>query len=154
MMRRLCEAANKGLAVFIYTHRILLTYQTIKAFEAAGLDFGVIGAGFQKLLQPEAKIQICSLDTVFSRMDNWKHEIPRLISDRGRSHQQVAASAQKVFGRHLEQGARLIGFTATPVGLGKMYDDLVCAGTYGEMLECKAHLPSSAMDRIGRTPAS
>lgn len=143
MMRRLAAASEKGLNVFIYTHRILLTAQTIAAFEAAGLEFGVIGAGFTSRANPQAKIQICSLDTVGSRMDKWNHDMPIaniVIIDE--AHQQTAATAQKVFGRHAEQGARIIGFTATPVGLGPMnYEKLVIAGTYSEMLECKAHLP-------------
>lgn len=143
MMRRLCAASERGLNVFIYTHRILLTQQTIQAFEQSGFEFGVIGAGFKSRMNPQARVQICSLDTVYSRMDSWHTDMPianLVIIDE--AHQQVAATAQKVFGRHREQGAKIIGFTATPVGLGPMkYEQLVCAGTYGEMLECKAHLP-------------
>lgn len=142
MMRRLCKAAEAGKNVFLYTHRVMLTKQTINAFEAAGLDFGVIAAGFKDYFRPDQRIQICSLDTVYSRMDNWKHEIPiadLVIVDE--AHQQVGPSAQKVFGRHVEQRARMAGFTATPVGLGGMYENLVMAGTYQEMLDCQAHLP-------------
>lgn len=142
-MRRIAAAAGRGKSVFIYTHRVLLTQQTIKAFEAAGVEFGVFGAGFKQYLNPVAKVQICSLDTVASRMDSWKYDlaVPDIVIV-DEAHQQVAGSAQKVFGRHREQGARIIGFTATPVGLGPMnYERLICAGTYGEMLECRAHLP-------------
>lgn len=143
MMRRLLAASERGLNAFLYTHRVFLTKQTIEAFDEAGLQFGVIAAGFKDRFEPTAKIQICSLDTVYSRMDSWKNDMPiadLVIVDE--AHSQCAATAQTVFGLHRAQGAKVIGFTATPVGLGDMgYEHLVNAGTYSEMLECKAHLP-------------
>ena len=135
-------ASDNGKYVCLYTHRIMLTRQTINAFDRTGVSFGVVANGFEEYKNRDAKIQICSLDTVFSRLGNWKHEFPRadiVIVDE--AHQQVAAKAQAVFGRHEKEGARRIGFTATPVELGAMYQSLVSAGNYSDMLACKAHLP-------------
>jgi superfamily II DNA or RNA helicase len=135
-------AADKGKHVCLYTHRVMLTRQTINSFLKTGVQFGVVASGFEEYRNSSAKIQICSLDTVFSRLGNWRHEFPRadiVIVDE--AHQQTAEKAKAVFGRHKEEGAKQIGFTATPVDLGEMYQQLVSAGTYSEMLECKAHLP-------------
>lgn len=143
MMQRIAiPAADKGLRVALYTHRVMLTGQMIEGFTRAGADFGVVASGFEKLANPEANIQICSLDTVYARLGKFRHEFPRadlVIVDE--AHQQTATKAKEVFGRYADNGAKRISFTATPVGLGDMVEQLVIAGTYSEMLDCKAHLP-------------
>ncbi len=96
----------------------------------------------KELIKPHAKIQICSLDTVNQRLGKSQYDIPIpdiVIVDE--AHQQRGDMAKKVFGRHDADGARRIGFTATPVDIGDMYQQLVIAGTYGDMLACNAHLP-------------
>lgn len=143
IMRRLAlPAAERGLTVCIYLHRVMLTKQTIEAFEETGVEFGVIASGWGRYKKPAAKIQICSLGTVNARMQRLDFEVPKadlVIVDE--AHQQVAGMAQSVFDYHAEMGARRIGFTATPVDLGSMYDRLVVAANYSEMISCGAHLP-------------
>lgn len=143
MMRRIAvPAAEKGLRVNLYTHRIMLTRQTIEGFEKAGVEFGVVASGFEKYENPNAKIQICSLDTVYARLGNFRFEFPFCdIAMVDEAHQQTATKATEVFKKHASTGAIRIGFSATPVDLGDKYQQLVSAGTYSEMLDCKAHLP-------------
>lgn len=141
MMQRLgIPAAQAGKRICVYSHRIMLTSQLRDGFAAAGAEVGVVASGFTPT--PDAPIQICSLPTVHSRLGKFQHEFPRadiVIVDE--AHQQTGQMAQDVFGRHTAEGARLIGFTATPVDIGGMYDELVTAGTYQEMRDCNAHLP-------------
>lgn len=143
MMQRLAiPAAEKGVRVALYCHRVMLTKQTIGHFEKAGVEFGVVANGFEQYANPNAAIQICSLPTVNSRLGNYKFEFPRarlVIVDE--AHQQTGDMAQSVFGRHMKEGARLVGFTATPVDLSGLYDQLIIAGEYRELRECKSHLP-------------
>lgn len=143
MMQRIAiPAAAKGLRVALYCHRVMLTNQMIEGFASVGADFGVMASGFERFAKPESNIQICSLDTIYARLGNFRHEFPKadlVIVDE--AHQQTATKAQEVFGRHDSEGAKRIGFTATPVDIGGMYDRLVLAGTYGQMLDCNAHLP-------------
>lgn len=143
MMQRLAiPAAASGVRVALYCHRVMLTKQTIGHFEKSGVDFGVVASGFSEYHRADAQIQICSLQTVNSRLGNFKFEFPRaglVIVDE--AHQQTGEMAQAVFGRHMQEGAKLIGFTATPVDLGGLYDQLVIAGTYEELRACKSHLP-------------
>lgn len=140
MMHIACKSAHAGRVVYIYTHRILLTSQIIADFQRAGEHFGVVGSQFKSLYDPTAKIQICSLPTVHRRIGGWRWELPYpnvVIVDE--AHQQTGAMAQEVFDKH--SNAKRIGFTATPVNLGSLYDCLVDGGQYSEMLDCNAHLP-------------
>lgn len=142
MHRLAIPTAAAGKRVCIYTHRILLTRQIIDGLTDTGTDFGVIASGFSELSRPEAMIQICSLDTVYARMNKVSFEFPLadlVIVDE--AHQQTGEKARAVFERHRLQGARRIGFTATPVDIGGLYEALVNAGAYSEMLQCRAHLP-------------
>lgn len=142
MQRLALPAASKGVRVALYCHRVMLTRQTIANFQRTGVEFGVVAAGFEEYAKPEAAIQICSLPTVHARMGNFRFEFPRaelVIVDE--AHQQTGEMAKTVFGRHQQEGARLIGFTATPVDLGDLYQQLVIAAEYRELRDCKSHLP-------------
>jgi DNA repair protein RadD len=142
MHRLAIPAAQAGKRVCIYTHRVLLTRQIIDGLSSTGVPFGVIASGFSDMANPEAAIQICSLDTVYARMDKFTFEFPQadiVIVDE--AHQQTGEKARAVFDRHKLGGAKRIGFTATPVDIGGMYESIVDAGKYSEMLDCKAHLP-------------
>lgn len=143
MMQRIAiPAAKAGKRVAVYSYRVLLTQQLLDGFRKAGADTGVVASGFKADERPNAPIQICSLQTIHARLGNFRFAFPHadiVIVDE--AHQQTGAMAQEVFRKHIEQGARCIGFTATPVDVGGMYDELVSAGTYSEMLECNAHLP-------------
>lgn len=163
MMRRIAiPAAEIGRRVFIYCHRVMLLKQTIDAFDRDGVDFGVIASGYKKRIKPEAMIQVCMIQTVRSRLNKWRHEIPRpdiVIVDE--FHQNQGGKATAVLLKHAKEGARIIGYTATPVKLRKpavptkenpltdeqktknlvACHDLVMAGTYQDMIDCKAHMP-------------
>lgn len=143
IMRQLAvPAAERGLTVCIYLHRVMLTKQTIEAFESNGVEFGVIASGFKRYRNDQAAIQICSLPTVNARMNHATFMLPKasiVIVDE--AHQQTGGMAQKVFQSHLDMGAKLIGFTATPVDIGGVYERLEVAANYSDMLACNAHLP-------------
>ncbi len=157
MMRRMAiPATENGKRVSIYLHRRMLTRQTIDLFLSEGVDFGVVANGFEEYENPESKLQICSLPTVYSRMERYNFRWPYsdlvIVDER---HQQVERQAAAVFGRHMKEGAQVAGFTATPVGLDGHAQKLVNAGTYKEMLDVGAHLPvdhympdSPSLDRL------
>tara|TARA_R100000664_G_scaffold34016_1_gene53434 strand:+ start:5789 stop:7360 length:1572 start_codon:yes stop_codon:yes gene_type:complete len=143
MMRRMAiPATESGKRVSIYLHRRMLTRQTIDLFLKEGVDFGVIANGFEQYQNDEASLQICSLPTVYSRMEKfnfrWPYSDLVIVDER---HQQVERQASVVFSRHINEGAQIAGFTATPVGLNGHAQKLVNAGTYREMLDVGAHLP-------------
>jgi superfamily II DNA or RNA helicase len=120
----------------------MLTRQTVDLFLKEGVEFGVVACGFEEYENPDAALQICSLPTVYSRMERYNFRWPYsdlvIVDER---HQQVERQAGSVFGRHMKEGAQIAGFTATPVGLEGHAQKLVNAGTYKEMLDVGAHLP-------------
>src|SRR5262249_45241141 len=50
-------------------------------------------------------------------------------------------TAGKILTAHWKAGAACVGFTATPIGLGHLYDTLVVAGTTSELRACGALVP-------------
>lgn len=143
MMSRIAlPAAKRGMAVSIYTHRRMLTSQLFQTLTGEGVPVGVYANGFEELRNESAPVQICSLPTVYSRLGDFRHRFPFaeiVIVDE--AHQQTGQMAQKVMEKHLQSCKKYIGFTATPVNLGGMYDHLVNEVTHQELLDCKAHLP-------------
>lgn len=141
MMTRIAvPAAQRGKRVAIYSPRVMLTTQLERQFSELGVDFGVNAAGFHP--NPDAPIQICSLQTIYSRLGNFKHPFPSadiVIVDE--AHQQTSTMAQQVFEKHQSTCEARIGFTATPVNLGDLYEEIVSTATYQALRDCKAHLP-------------
>lgn len=142
MMTELIQHAQfTGKRVCLYTNRILLTSQNSRALDGQGVEHGIRAAGFDPALLRD--VQICSIATEYARCirrQQWQlHEADIVVVDE--IHGQKAGMSMAVFGKHLEQGATLMGFTATPLGIGHMFDQLVVAGTNSELRKCGALLP-------------
>lgn len=134
---------GNGKRVNVYVNRRMLTSQTMTYYAGTGVEFGVIAADHPELRNPNAMLQICSIQTVASRMDKWDFEFPWcdffLIDER---HQMANAQSEKVFQKHIQDGAVEIGFTATPTTMTESNcDDLVTPVDYGELVEIGSHLP-------------
>jgi superfamily II DNA or RNA helicase len=144
----LCRwAIENNKRVAIYCCRNLLIQQLIAGMKKGKLDFGVRAAQFRKLKKANALVQLCSLDTVYASFKRELHDLPRadiVVVDE--AHQQRQTKACQVFERHAERGASLIGFTATPVDLSHIYDNLEAVCVNSEMrskeLEYPAHVPA------------
>ena len=146
VMRTIAKSMTENnKRVNIYLHRRMLTRQTIETLGNSGIDFGVVAADFEHFHNPSALVQICSMQTVAHRKDNFKFRFPEcdffFVDEK---HQQTGEMAESVFQRHIENGAAEIAFTATPTGLGpKTADVLVTPANYSDLLGCNAHLPVS-----------
>ncbi len=142
MLRFAIEAVKHGKTVHIYAHRVMLIRQLIERLEAEGLTFGVIAATARGLENPIAPIQICSMPTVLSRYGNSRYDIRRpdivLIDE---AHQQASGKSRKLLLKFYREDSLLIGFSATPVGLGGLYEKIIVAGNHADMLACNAHVP-------------
>ncbi|HBH91397.1 MAG TPA: hypothetical protein DDY27_15985, partial [Hyphomonadaceae bacterium] len=107
-----------------------------------GIKAGVVASEFSTDADPTAPLQICQLQTVAARLGDYRHMFPFadvVIVDE--AHQQTGEQAEKVFNKHVDSGAFLLGFTATPVNMGGLYEKLVCKASFKQLLECNAHLP-------------
>jgi len=144
MRRVLLDAiANRETAI-LYTNRTLLLEQTIEGLRTAGIPFGVRSANHSDLYDPHAVIQLSMIQTEQSRVlksKQWEmFSARRVLIDE--AHNQAAGTAVELFSRHLEQGSTLLGYTATPLGIGHIYRTLVVAGKNSELRACGAHVPA------------
>jgi superfamily II DNA or RNA helicase len=138
LARRYLEAGKK---VVLYSNRKLLVEQTSEVLLEAGVYHGVRAAGWED--ERDHPFQVSSIHTEASRVLRkraWQlHEADLALVDE--AHQQASKTAGKILGAHCEAGAAVVGFTATPVGLGHLYDTLVAAGTMSELRACGALVP-------------
>lgn len=138
-------AVGRGRYVVLYTNRKLLIDQLSRVLSSHGIRFGVRAAGHED--QREIPVQISSLPTEQSRVlksQRWevhgKYEKVLAIIDE--AHINKSNTAQAILGRHIEDGGAYVGFTATPIDLGHLYDELIVAGKMSELRKCGALTPA------------
>lgn len=125
--------------------RKLLRDQLMDVFSRAGIRYGVRAAGFDDQFDPSQPVQICSTPTENARINKedsaWETTGADIILV-DEAHMQVGAKFIELLKRQAEEGACVIGFTATPIGISGFYRELVVAGTNSELRGCKAHVPA------------
>src|SRR5262249_15474149 len=141
------RATAKGKRTGIFTHRRILLGQAASTLTAGDVEHGVMAADYDPQLL--ADVQVVSIPTVASRVFNQgRWELPfraRVWLDE--AHLTRAETAQRILEHYKAQGAVVIGMTATPVGLGALYETLVVAGTpselrrYGALVPCDVFAP-------------
>jgi superfamily II DNA or RNA helicase len=126
-----------GLKAILYTHRKLLLEQTSNRLREADLQFGIRAAGHEP--DPHKNIQIASIQTDDSRVlkkDKWGlHPANVVLIDEAHTH--TKDTICELVRRYREAGANIVGFTATPVDIGHIYDELMVAGTVRELIKSK-----------------
>jgi DNA repair protein RadD len=122
-------AAEKGKRVVFFADRVKLIDQTVSAFEALGIDFGVMQADHY-MTDHTKPVQIASIQTVARRTR--KPEIDLAIVDECHT---TFDSLTELMDRF--DNVPFIGLSATPYskGLGKVYDDLLVPITTQELLD-------------------
>ena len=143
MMQELArKVLDQGGKVVLYSNRKMLIDQTSEVLMAAGIYHGVRAAGYAD--ERDHPFQVSSIQTEHSRVTKrgtWKlHEADLAIVDE--AHLQTSTMASTLLEAHHDRGATYIGFTATPLNLGEMYDTLIQAGTVSELRECGALVPA------------
>lgn len=135
------HARENGKRVVLYVHRRMLLSQTSRKMQEHKLDHGLMAAGYDPALLRD--VQIASIQTIDSRVikqEKWElHMADIVIVDE--AHDIKAERAQKILNQHREMGAVIIGLTATPVGIGHIYNRIIVAGTKNELRKCGALVP-------------
>ncbi len=129
-------AADRGDRVLFLDHRRELTAQTSRRFYDAGIDAGIIQAGFPA--RPGEPVQIASVATLHARLVR-SRTIERPPADLviiDEAHHVRARMYRMILERY--PGAVLIGMTATPCrgdgrGLGNVFDVLVECPSVAEL---------------------
>lgn len=140
------SALERGKRVAFCVPALSLIDQTVEAFEAEGIDsIGVIQSTHPRL-DPDAQVQVCSVQTLASwttgrknkDTGEWKTE-PKPFPDVGLVIVDEAHIQHAVTYRWMdrEPTLRFVGLTATPWtrGLGQRWDDLVVAATTRELID-------------------
>jgi DNA repair protein RadD len=120
----ICRLANdKGKKVLILVHRRELVTQASDKLTKAGVQHGIIAAGFDPSDRP---VQVASVQTLIRRLNSGTFTPDLIIIDE--AHHAVAGSWDKIIGHFTD--AKIIGVTATPSrldgrGLGSHFSTLV-----------------------------
>lgn len=127
-------ALAKGNRVLWLAHRRELIEQTASSLRRAGVDQVSILRADDDRVDPQAQIVVASVQTLIARDD--RPEAGVVVFDE--AHHYAAAQWGAVAASY--QNAVRVGLTATPERtdgspLGDMFDDLVVAATYSELIE-------------------
>jgi superfamily II DNA or RNA helicase len=131
------SAAAKGNRVLIAVHRRELLQQASAKLEWAGVEHGIIAAGFEPDL--DHLVQVASVQTVIRRLGQLG-KFDLVVLDE--CHRAVAGSWRRLIGS--QQQAKLLGVTATPprldgkglgIDCGGFFDDLVCGPSIAELVK-------------------
>ncbi len=129
MMTDMIEWAIKNNGrVALYTYRRMLFDQTVGFLEAAGIDAGKRASGHERALLRD--VQICMTQTelsqVYRKESRDLHDATLVLIDE--AHNQKADTLQRIMADHIASGAAIVGYTATPLDIGNLYDELIIAG--------------------------
>lgn len=127
-----------GRSTAIYTDRRMLCEQLSENMTAHGISHGIIASGFEPSI---ADIQLCMAQTMVSKCVNGLSMVPnveRCIWDE--AHKMGGATLLALREQHWR--AIDVAFTATPLGIGHIYEKLIIAGTNSELRECGALVPA------------
>ncbi len=127
----------------VYTNRKMLIDQLSERLDTAGITHGVRAAGHEADL--DAQVQLSSLMTEAKRTlsDKSRWSIHGDASDNAlaiidEAHLNSGDTAAEIIARHRARGHTVIGFTATPLDLGRLYEVLLVCGTNAELRKCGA----------------
>jgi DNA repair protein RadD len=125
----------------LYSNRRTLIAQISKTMLKGALDHGIRMAGHAD--ERHLPFQIASFQTEESRVLRKKRQElhPAKLALIDEAHVNGGKTCQEIIRRHVEAGATVVGFTATPVDLGHIYEHLIVAGTVSEMRKCGALVP-------------
>ncbi|MAT51546.1 MAG: hypothetical protein CMK32_10225 [Porticoccaceae bacterium] len=137
-------AVANDLRVDLKVNRKMLLKQLVEVFSRSGMDFGVRAASMPDRMDHDHPVQISSMPTEASRClgDDAVlklHKANIVLVDE--AHTQLGPQAMNILQQQADNGACIVGITASPVGM-KKYQDIIVAGTNTELRKCGAHVPA------------
>jgi superfamily II DNA or RNA helicase len=125
-----------------YTHRKNLFDQTHNSFLKDGISHGCRASDYRDYYFPDRETQLCMLPServkVMEKQQRQLHNARWVFVDE--AHANTDDFTRWAIEQHVAQGAKVIGLTATPVGLGGMYDSLVELARLSELRKAKGVL--------------
>lgn len=137
------ELLHDPIPQILFTHRRLLLDQIANVLDRHGIRYGIRAAGFEPRVAP---IQLAMVQSEFRRVIADKrldlHSVRRVHIDE--PHAMRGPVAARVVGEYHRQGASVIGYTASPVDLGGLFDELYISVTIPQLIAEKYLVPSVA----------
>jgi len=135
-------ASEQGWQSAMYTNRRMLLKQTLGVLESHGINVGVRASGHDKATL--RAVQLCMTQTegsqVYVREARELHDARLVIVDE--AHVQKGGTMERILRDHIEGGAVVVGYTATPIEIGHLYDELIVAGNVSDGRTCGALVPA------------
>lgn len=130
--------------VSLYTDRRMLLSQIAGGLDSESIEYGIRAAGHEPALLK--RVQLSMMQTEGARSlssDREVHSASLVIIDE--AHKMAGDTMVALDNEHLRlRPSRIkIGTTATPLGVGHFYDELIVAGTNSELRSCGALVPAS-----------
>jgi len=126
----------------LYTHRRLLFTQTSGVLDKHGIQHGLRAAGHPLALLRDTQLAMTQSEfqAVFRKQKRRLHNANLVLSDE--LHAQGGGMLPTIHAAHYDQGAAIVGVTATPLDLEGQWDELIVAcSTSGGRL-CGALVPA------------
>lgn len=142
------RAVSKRNSVLWLAHRAELVDQAVSTLKALGLWVGAISASATSFPDPNAPIQVATVQTLLAR--NIRPNASIIVADE--AHHYVAQEFGEVVRSYPE--AYVIGLTATPergdgIGLGELFEKLVVGTTVADLV-CSGDLVPAQIQRPSR----
>ena len=135
------EMVKWGFPVVFYLHRKMLLEQFASKLDEAGYSYGIRASDHKPRLLED--IQLSSVHTDYQRcfeQKRWELHNAR-IAFIDEAHDQKGDMATAISNEHVRRGDYVVSFTATPLDLGGLHDEMVVAGTNSQLRACGALLP-------------
>lgn len=135
------EIIKRHRSCAVYTNRKMLFEQLSKGLTDDGIEHGKLAADYD--WDMSKAVQLCMIPTVHNKMASRHFEVPPsevVIIDE--CHTDTKLRISEIMDSHAEYGSVVIGFSATPAGIGHLYDVLITAGTNSDLRSCGAHVPA------------
>ena len=140
MIEIIKEGTSQGKRFALLTHRKMLGDQISGVMTVAGIDHGRRASGHNPALLED--VQISSIQTEESRVfkqGKWAlHAADVVIVDECHCHR--GPTAKKILAEY--DHALILGFSATPYGMGELYDTMIRMATMDELRACGALVPA------------
>lgn len=153
MMAQIKQAVDRHQKVTLLTNRTLLAEQLYRDLCDSEIDAGIVGANFKKYANDGAPVQLCMTPTIQRRiLAKRDSEVaqgmlpleafntyalpPADLCIIDEPHMNAGATTGRIVSDYMHYGGNVIGYTATPMGLTHLFDELVVAGTTSE---CRKH---------------
>lgn len=125
---------QRGKLVALYSHRKVIHKQLSDTMRACGFEVGVIASG--KKMNLQANLQVAMIQTVHRSEYAWRSYLDKAdLAIIDEAHCEKGKRARDVINRHLSQGCKVLGVTATPEDQADMYQCLVLGPSPKELRE-------------------